>query len=162
MLAAGAATFAVAAAAFLAFWPREAEVVAFSLILPPSDAELRGPSDHVPGASAAVFRLGRTLRFTLRPATRYTGSLGLSCHALQGDRRVAFVPQVVADAAGGRTLTVTTGPSGELDIPAGSWELRCDLSPGDVAEPSARTVQSRACDDSKRCVAVQVTFLPPL
>jgi hypothetical protein len=153
---AGGSALALAAAALLVFVTREpATSPAFALIPPASDARTRSSSE--PPAAGAVFHLNRRLQFTLRPATRYTGALQLDCAAHQGSLTVPFSPAIDVDAAGSRTLTVTTGRGGQLDVAPGDWELRCYLTPGEVSDAKSR---SSACDDPRQCVKLAVTFLP--
>jgi hypothetical protein len=137
----GAAAVALAAAAAVLLVPSPPTAApAFTLIPPPSDAEVRSSERATTGAAEAVYTLGRTLRFTLRPATRYQGPLEVTCAAHQGNRSVAFVPDVRVDEAGSRTLTVTTGRDAQLDVPSGQWELRCHLRAESDAQAAVKAV----------------------
>ena len=160
------ATFAAAAVAMLGLvrfglWTSDRKFdVQYTLIAPPSDAQLRAPATQA--SEVAVFGLGRSLPFTLRPSTRYQHPVRVIGYAQPLDTAAAahrFEPAVESDASGGLVIRVQTGPGSSLDIQPGRWRLTFYVSPISSPPLAADPPSAPACPLTARCPALAVRFV---
>jgi hypothetical protein len=157
---ASAAAVSVAMAAAVLLWarqPAEPFEVTYTLVAPAPDAQSR--SAAAPTISG-VYSLGRTLRFALRPAERYTGALTVTSYAVQDDTVLPLEAQVELDPAGGALATLD-GEMLSRALREGSWELRFYIAPPSATAVSQSQVRAGQCPSATRCLSFAARFVRP-
>lgn len=156
---ASAVAVSVAMAAAVMLWVRQPAAqpfeVTYTLVAPPPDAQSRSATAH-----AGVYSLGRTLRFALRPAERYTGALTVTSYAVQEGRVLRLDSHVELDPAGG-ALAILDGEMLSRTLREGSWELRFYVAPPSATAVSQSQVRAGQCPSATRCLSFAARFVQP-
>jgi hypothetical protein len=156
---ASAAAVSVAMAAAVMLWVRQPAAqpfeMAYTLVAPAPDAHSRAPAAH---ATSGVYSLGRTLRFALRPAERYTGALTVTSYAVQDDTVRRLDSQVELDPAGGARATLA-GEMLSRTLHEGSWQLRFYIAPPSAPAVSQSQVRAGQCPSDTRCLSFAARFV---